>query len=223
MRLRLSRPRRCDTFAMVGSLALADFRRRVADNYAHARAGGPGPAAWMAWRMRRDEIFRDHPESPVPPAARRGFSGMAFFPYDPTWRLEATVIDAPGNGAGHEPAGLADAGARFRRLGDVVAQRGDHEIRLPLMWLDAYGGGLFLPFRDGTNGSGTYGGGRYLLDQVKGADLGATPDGRLVLDFNYAYHPSCAHDTRWTCPLAPPDAVIPVPVRAGEMLPGTAA
>lgn len=146
---------------------------------------------------------------------------MAFFPYDPTWRLEATVIDAPGNGAGHEPAGLADAGARFQRLGDVVAQRGDHEIRLPLMWLDAYGGGLFLPFRDGTNGAGTYGGGRYLLDQVKGADLGATPDGRLVLDFNYAYHPSCAHDPRWTCPLAPPDAVIPEAVRAGEMLPGT--
>ena len=163
---------------MVGSLELADFRRRVADNYAHARAGGPGPAAWMAWRMRRDEIFRGHPESPVPPAARRGFSGMAFFPYDPTWRLEATVVDAPGIGAGHEGAGLADAGARFQRLGDVVAQRGDHEIRLPLMWLDAYGGGLFLPFRDGTNGSETYGGGRYLLDQVKGADLGATPDGR---------------------------------------------
>ena len=62
-------------------------------------------------------------------------------------------------------------------------------------------------------------GGRYLLDQAKGADLGTSPDGRLVLDFNFAYHPSCAHDDRWTCPLAPPDAVIAGPVRAGELLP----
>jgi uncharacterized protein len=102
----------------------------------------------------------------------------------------------------------------------VVTERGGQEIRLPLLWLEAYGGGLFLPFRDGTNGVQTYGGGRYLIDQSKGADLGATEDGRLVLDFNFAYHPSCAHDDRWTCPLPPPASVIDGCVRAGERAPG---
>ena len=101
----------------------------------------------------------------------------------------------------------------------MVVERKGVELRLPLLWLDAYGGGLFLPFRDATNGGETYGGGRYLLDQVKGADLGASADGRLILDFNYAYHPSCAHDPQWTCPLAPAGSVLHLPVRAGELAP----
>ena len=80
-----------------------------------------------------------------------------------------------------------------------------------------YGGGLFLPFRDATSGEQTYGGGRYLLDGAKSADLGGT-DGRLVLDFNFAYHPSCVHDPRWSCPLAPPANTLPFAVEAGERL-----
>lgn len=197
-------------------LDLADFRRRVADNYAAARAGGPGVHAWTAWRMRRDDIFRSHSQSPVPEPGREGLAGMNFFPYDPSWCLLATVEPAPSSAA---PTALAEAGARFSGVGIAVVEREGVELRLPLLWLDAYGGGLFLPFRDATNGEETYGGGRYLLDQVKGADLGVSADGRLILDFNYAYHPSCAHDARWTCPLAPPGCRIHGRVEAGEMMP----
>jgi len=75
---------------------------------------------------------------------------------------------------------------------------------------------MFLPFRDALAGRGTYGGGRYLLDTVKGADLGAAADGSLVLDFNYAYNPSCAYDPRWSCPLAPLENRLDVPIEAGE-------
>lgn len=169
----------------------------------------------MAWRLERDEIFRSHPQSPVPEGRRPGFAGMGFFPYDPTWRLEA-VIEPVAADAGDTPSA---PDARFRRVGVAVAERDGIAIRLPVLWLESYGGGLFLPFRDATNGGETYGGGRYLLDHAKGADLGATADGRLVLDFNYAYHPSCAHDPRWTCPLAEPDSMIGAPVRAGELMP----
>lgn len=137
---------------------------------------------------------------------------MDFFPYDPSWRLIARVEEAVARP-------LRDAGAVFTTIGEAVAARGGWEIRLPLLWLEGYGGGLFLPFRDLTNGEETYGGGRYLLDQVKGADLGATTTGGIILDFNFAYHPSCAHDDRWTCPLAPPGSMIDEPVRAGERLP----
>ncbi|HVM10097.1 MAG TPA: DUF1684 domain-containing protein [Acidimicrobiales bacterium] len=87
-----------------------------------------------------------------------------------------------------------------------------------LAGLEGYGGGLFLPFRDATAGDTTYGGGRYLLDTVKGADLGSTGSGDLVLDFNFAYHPSCAHDPRWSCPLAPPGSRLDVRMEAGERL-----
>ena len=83
-----------------------------------------------------------------------------------------------------------------------------------------YGGGLFLPFRDGTSGKQTYGGGRYLFDTIKNTDAGCveiSPGSRhVVLDFNYAYNPSCAYDHRWACPLAPRENWLPVPIEAGE-------
>ena len=87
---------------------------------------------------------------------------------------------------------------------------------LDLFWLEGYGGGLFVPFRDATAGSETYGAGRYLLDTVKGADLGVE-SGRLVFDFNFAYNPSCAYDPRWACPLAPPGNRLSVEARAGDV------
>ena len=81
--------------------------------------------------------------------------------------------------------------------------------------MEGYGGGLFLPFLDETNTNETYGGGRYLYDTIKGADLG-TNGSTLVLDFNFAYNPSCAYDDRWTCPLAPRENRLSFPVQAGE-------
>ena len=63
----------------------------------------------------------------------------------------------------------------------------------------------------------SYGGGRYLLDTAKGADLGGT-DGSLVVDLNFLYHPSCRYSDSWVCPLAPAGNTITAPVRAGERL-----
>jgi uncharacterized protein (DUF1684 family) len=113
----------------------------------------------------------------------------------------------------------SEGSTRFTEVGRLrFTSAGKHHL-LTLFWLDAYGGGLFLPFRDATAGSMTYGGGRYLLDTVKGAGLGATLDGELILDFNYAYHPSCAWDSSWSCPLPPRSNRLDIRVEAGEKLP----
>ena len=77
--------------------------------------------------------------------------------------------------------------------------------------------GSSSPFADAGNGDTTYGGGRYLLDTVKGADLGHDGD-LIILDFNYAYHPSCVHSNRWSCPLAPATNHLGFAVEAGERL-----
>ena len=107
---------------------------------------------------------------------------------------------------------------RFGRARATFAGDGEPEqVSLDLFWLDAYGGGLFVPFADATSGAETYGAGRYALDTIKGADLG-TQRGRLVLDLNFAYQPSCSYDVQWTCPLAPPANRLEVAVRAGERL-----
>jgi uncharacterized protein len=86
------------------------------------------------------------------------------------------------------------------------------------LWrFDQYGGGLFLPLRDATAGTSSYGGGRYLLDTAKGADLGSAGQS-LVIDLNFLHHPSCRYDDRWACPLAPNDNAIDIPIPAGERL-----
>ena len=85
--------------------------------------------------------------------------------------------------------------------------------------MEGYAGGLFVAFRDSTNGVETYGAGRYLVDAAKSADVGGDPvAGTLILDFNFAYQPSCAFDPKWACPLAPPENRLDLPIRAGERL-----
>jgi uncharacterized protein (DUF1684 family) len=187
-------------------LDLLDWKRQVFALYAEVRAAADPVAAWNRWCAVRGGLYRDHPQSP-----RRGAS-PAYFPYDPAWRVLAELVPVEPEtrlvaGSGPEPV----ACTRF-----ALARFAGHELEL--FWLEAYGGGLFLPFRDGTSGNETYGGGRYLLDTVKGADLG-TEDGQLVLDFNFAYSPSCAWDPRWACPLSPPANRLADAVRAGERKP----
>ena len=87
---------------------------------------------------------------------------------------------------------------------------------LDVWWLDSYGGGHLRAGQGRARPArGTYGGGRYLIDTVKGADLGGV-DGELVVDLNFAYNPSCAYDPAWVCPLAPPGNTLAVELPVGE-------
>jgi len=194
-------------------ITLLDWRRRVADLYSGVRATlrTDAPATHALWRSTRDELFRTHPQSPLPVDERATFRGLPYFAYDPRFATRARVrrlaeerYDVPSSGEGVIP---------FVRIGAVDLEWGSLEV----FWLDAYSGGVFLPFRDATAGKTTYGAGRYLLDTAKSADLGAVGD-ELVLDFNFAYHPSCRYDPKWVCPLAPPGNRLTVSIEAGERM-----
>jgi uncharacterized protein len=198
---------------LLDELQLLDWKRAVFSAYADVRASDDPPEAWLRWRAARDTLFRDHPQSALPPEGRAGFGGLRYFDYDPAFRVLGTVV--PGDGAVREVGASGGEVVHFRRFGAVRFELAGDDLELALYWLDAYGGGVFLPFADATGGAETYGGGRYLLDTVKGADLGEE-DGKLVLDFNFAYNPSCSYDPRWVCPLSPPENRLPVAVRAGE-------
>ena len=190
----------------MNELDLLDWKRRIFDLYAEVRASEPR-AGWERWCEVRAELFRDHPQSPSP-----GYTRLAYYDYDPTLRFLAEVD--PADEKVIELPGSAGSVTRFRRFAHARFYLGS----LELYWLDAYGGGVFVPFADVTSGKTTYGAGRYLLDTVKGADLGSD-DGRLVLDFNFAYNPSCSYDDSWACPLAPPANRLEVAIRGGERLP----
>lgn len=197
------------------ALELLDWKRRIFELYAEIRSGSDPEASWERWRRERDRLFGEHPQSPLGDAAKRSFSGLPFYDYDPAARVEGHL--EPAEPERYEIGTSGDEPFVFERIGTVSFEIAGAGVVLELYWLEGYGGGLFLPFRDATAGNETYGAGRYLLDTIKGADLG-TSDGRLVLDFNFAYHPSCAYDPRWVCPLAPLPNRIDVPIRAGERL-----
>ena len=174
-----------------------------------------------AWRAARDRLFREHPQSPVPAEERAAFPGLRWFAPDPAYRVAAVLT--PGDGAPLDiDTGGEDGVVHYRRIGSLGFRLHDRECSLTVLALVGYGSGLFVPFRDGTSGAESYGGGRYLVDTVKGTDGGClevtTGSTRVTIDFNYAYHPSCVYSPRWACPLAPPENRLPVPVRAGERL-----
>lgn len=204
-------------------LDLYDYRCRVAAMYRERTeaimAGADPVAVWQRFCTVKDELFAHHPQSPLDEEQRRHFQGLPYFPYNPAMRfvvnvdtnVEPTRLAVAMNA--EETMSMTTVGrVRFSVEGQLVA--------LSLYWLDIYGGGLFLPFRDATCPTESYGGGRYLFDTIKGSDflpvLGASGWDRIMLDFNYAYNPSCAYNDRWVCPLAPRENRLSVPIRAGE-------
>ena len=226
-------------------LELADWRRRISALYAAVRtlAADDPTCAWQHWCRTRETMFREHPQSPLPLERRASFTAH-HFPYDPALRVAVTVdLDVRSDdeaadggevrGDGHREqegiplSGTADGSIALQRVGTVVVPFVAGERRLELYWMGGYGDGLFLSFRDLTNGIDTYGGGRYLLDAAKSADLGLAGHGdgvglddlhRLTLDFNFAYHPSCAWDPQWVCPLVARENYLDIMVQGGEQL-----
>lgn len=195
-------------------LDLLDYRRRVHELYRDIRAADGDPAAREVFRKAKDEIFRSHPQSALDAEQQAAFTGLQYYDYDPAYRVTAQVD------LNVEPETLTielegDGRFSYRRFGQVTFTLPTGTGRLSLFWINGYGGGVFLPFGDTTNRQTTYGAGRYLYDTIKGADLGASLDS-LVLDFNYAYNPSCAYNPRWVCPLAPRENRLPFPIPVGE-------
>jgi uncharacterized protein (DUF1684 family) len=198
---------------MDASLELTDWRRQVGELYARVRADPQPARAHRLWRQGRDRLFREHPQSPLGEDSPLRDTGLPYWPYDPDLRFEAPLEAA---GAGLRAVDSRNDGTiALRRIGRV--RLGSLDVALDVWWLAQYAGGLFLPLRDGTAGTETYGGGRYLLDTAKGADLGATGPW-IVVDLNFAYHPSCRYDGAWECPLAPEGNTTPLPLRAGERM-----
>jgi uncharacterized protein len=191
----------------VDALQLSDYRAAVARIYLDA-------ADLADFRSRRDDLFRTHPQSPIPAAERAAFAGVRYFPPDDGAVADVELRAAPGEI--DIDTGGEDGVVHYTRVGILDTPWGD----LSLWWIAAYGGGLFLPVRDGTCGAESYGGGRYLTDTVKGTHgrgvqlLGGN---RIRLDMNYLYNPSCAYDEQWLCPLAPPENRVAAPIRAGEL------
>lgn len=217
-------------------LDLYNYRRRVAALYnerERALIGGEDERDVVArFREGRDSLFARHPQSALNAKQRGVFGGLHYFPYNPEMRVEAVMTPLPPTDRVIEAADGPHM-LTLRPAASVEFAIGGSAQKLTVFWIDVYGGGLFLPFRDLTCPAESYGGGRYLFDTVKGSNflgigengglfgIGSSAKqgyvgGRVLLDFNYAYNPSCAYDSRWVCPLAPVENRLKVRIAAGE-------
>ena len=195
---------------------LVQWRRAVAELYAAVRNAPSNEAlqAWEAFRLGRDALFKEHPDSPLSQQDRAVFGGLETYPYNPGWRKVGRIDRKVDPQVLKVDLG-ADGLLQYTRVGRVHFEVEREDVVLSLYWIDGYGGGLFLPFLDQTGGVGTYGGGRYLYDTIKGADLGVQ-GASMIMDFNYAFNPSCAYNEHWICPLPQPENRLSVPIEAGE-------
>jgi uncharacterized protein (DUF1684 family) len=198
-------------------LDLVDWRRRVGKLYRLE-----GDNRLQAFREGRDQLFATHPQSPIPKPDRAGFGGLQYFPPEPRYRVNTRLEPVDDESEIVIETGGPDGDIHYRRTGQVAFELDAAPCTLTVFWLVGYGGGLFLPFRDATSGSETYGGGRYLFDTIKNTyglalevEAGSS---EVTIDFNYAYNPSCAYDPHWACPLAPHENWLTVPVHAGEKI-----
>jgi uncharacterized protein (DUF1684 family) len=196
---------------------LADWRRRINDLYAQIRATPDPETGWELWRAERTNLYCTHPMSPVPKPGRATLKQIAMFDYNPALRFHVALdrVDA----ASIRFQLDTDGDMRARPIARTQGLKTRLQAELTVYWIEGYGGGLFIPFKDVTSGTQTYGGGRYLVDAIKGSDLGLTENGELTLDFNFAYSPSCAWTPDFVCPLSPPENSLPTAIEAGEKTP----
>ena len=190
-------------------LSLTDWRIQMAALYQRVSASDDLEQTWLDFVKERERLYSTHSQSPL-----RSGAQMAFFAYDTAFSFVVSLIPLPETNslkADGGKDGIIDfkAVAKTQGLADTLGKE------LTLYQLMQYGGGLFLPFGDSTNGKTSYGGGRYLLDSAKSAWLGMRVN-KIRLDFNFAYFPSCAHDTRYICPLSPSENHVDMPITAGE-------
>ena len=208
---------------MQSYLDLYDYRTRVSAFYRQRnntlRINEDPQTVLTRFRQERDSLFASHPQSALDEQQKRTFTGLHYFPFNPDMRFTA-IVHTDIEPHSQEVVMNASENMKMTTVGQLEFAVAQQTVTLSLYWLDIYGGGLFLPFRDTTSPQDSYGGGRYLFDTIKGSDflftLNEHRQMHIVLDFNYAYNPSCAYNDAWTCPLAPIENRLPVALPAGE-------
>ncbi len=165
------------------------------------------PSRLESFRQRRDEFMRTNEHSPLTETQRENFVPLAYFAEEADLNLVLEVdrdID-------HAPVPLPTTTGETREYtpyGRITFTVDGTDATLTV-YQEPERGRLLIPFRDATSGKETYGAGRTVDPQER-------PDGKLAVDFNYAYAPYCQYNDNWTCTIPPMENWLKVPIRAGE-------
>lgn len=163
------------------------------------------------FRQQIDDFMRHHPQSPLDHDQRANFVGLNYYDENPALIIESEVERFGADEALIEMETSTGDLRPYRRWGRFTFTVDGEEAALTIY---SDGHGLFLPFKDATNGRETYGAGRYLDTHRPGLEQLSTA--KIRIDFNFAYNPYCAYSEAYSCPLPPAENWAKVPIRAGE-------
>jgi uncharacterized protein (DUF1684 family) len=166
----------------------------------------------LEWRKERDAFFKNHQRSPLLPEDKKNFKALKYYPFNPQYVFSSNIerfifqIDNPK----YYATFLTNKGLnkRYIRYGKFHFQSKGKEYSIEI-YKSILSDTLFIPFKDKTNGKETYEGGRFI-------DAEILPGYKMVLDFNMAYHPSCAYNEKFICVLPPRENMLDLEIRAGE-------
>jgi uncharacterized protein (DUF1684 family) len=188
---------------------------------ASACSSGPAPVdsrphdqQTLEIRLRKDAMFRDGQDSPIPAEKRGAFTGLTYYDIRPEYHVSSFLtVDRTGPPMIITLQTSTDAPRKMRRVGTLgfTLDQAGYKLTAFADVDDTAMQRLFVPFGDLTNNKETYGGGRYL-------DLERTATGYYDLDFNRAYHPYCVYNTTYECPVPPRENRLAIAIPAGERL-----
>jgi uncharacterized protein (DUF1684 family) len=160
-------------------------------------------------RMAKDEQFKSDEESPI--LDKASFKGLNYYPYSANWVIPFEI-------------------ERNKKVQRISLQMTDGSTDSLLVFGKAHGelsgmhvdllvyqhdsGDFFIPFKDKTAPTETYGGGRYLelpLTKLK--------DNQLTIDFNEDFFPYCEYNKTCACPIPPKENQLEIRIPAGEKNP----
>jgi len=160
-----------------------------------------------------NDEFKDASKSPLKAKDLKTFEGLDFFPYDSVFVVKASLKRLPDT-EWFSMKTTTDRLSKERVFGILTFELKGKSFELnvyqgqELMQKEGFENYLFLPFLDNTNGTLTYGGGRYIDLEI--------PDGDTIeIDFNSAYNPYCAYNEKYSCPIVPRENYIDIDVEAG--------
>ena len=166
------------------------------------------------WIKERDAFFKNHQRSPLSTKDKKNFKGLKYYPFDDQYvfcgTIERYILHI--NNPKYYATFLTNKGTnkRYLRYGGFHFTLNGKQYTIEI-FKSILSDMLFVPFKDKTNGKETYEGGRYI-------DAEILADYKMVLDFNMAYHPSCAYNEKFICVLPPRENMLDIEIRAGEKL-----
>lgn len=176
-----------------------------------------GSTDLKTFRDGRDKEFRDRAESPLKDEDFAVFKALNYYATDSTFRVTATLKRTADAKYFQMPtsSGLTKKLVKYGiltfrlngKLSTLSVYQSDSVTREKF---PEYAHLLFIPFKDTTNRTDTYRGGRYI-------DIVMPKDNKVILDFNLAYNPSCAYGSdKYSCPIPPRENRLSVAIKAGE-------